>query len=625
MGIIGNIFVKLGLDNSAYKKGLNESQQKTSAFANSLEKVKGMMAAAFSVSAIIGFAKKSIQAFAEQEMAVAKLEAALKATNGAAGITSTEIQNLASSLQKVTLYGDEATIAAAQMLTKFKSIKGEIFKEAIKSAQDLATAMDMDLNSAIQQIGRALENPQQGLMLMRRNGVMFTEEVTAKIMRLVNEGKLYEAQLLVLQGLNDRFGGSAKAAADTAIGSWKLLGNAINDTMEIIGSAITPTKGLVFALSGFVGVINDIVGLTKGLSFIDKIGLLTGNVNSWKKTGEELKKINDETARGAIIAKNYTTNLKGVADAEARILSIQSSNIPNYIKEEAIKLLRIYIGENTKEASVTKGLIGTLEDEIAAKQELLNLETNPKNIRALNDEIALLNRKLGILKMTSEEYANYNQYRTNPLPKVTSGAGIQGSIVTNADDPITSSQKNTAQLISSNKEALDDFGMTLSDWESLGQQFNSVIQNSMISSFDALADALGDLSNINGASILAALLSPFADFAISLGTIILTSGTAIESLKAAIINMFGAGPHAAVLAGAALIAIGVGAKVGIAALSKSGSSGSSSQSTGSPTSYSGGYSVAGVSNEPLKVQVYGVLSGQDIVISSERTNVNRNR
>lgn len=610
MGIIGNIFVKLGLDNSAYKKGLNESQQKTSAFANSLEKVKGMMAAAFSVSAIIGFAKKSIQAFAEQEMAVAKLEAALKATNGAAGITSAEIKNLATSLQKVTLFGDEATIAAAQMLTKFKSIKGEIFKEAIKSAQDLATAMDMDLSSAIQQIGRALENPQQGLMLMRRNGVMFTEEVTAKIMTLVKEGKLYEAQLLVLQGLNERFGGSAKAAADTAIGAWKLLGNAINDTMEIIGSAITVTKGFASALAGFVGTINDIIGMTKGLNFIDKIGLLTGNVNSWEKAGKEIKKINEETARGAIIAKNYTANLKGVEDAQARIASIQSSKIPNYIKEEAIKLLRTYINESLKEEETTKGLIPVLEEQIAAKQELLSLETNPEKIRILNDEIALLNKKLDILKMTSKEYSNFNQYRTNPIKQVSAGSNIQGKATTQGVDPITGAQQKAAKLIELNKDVKDEFSANTAFWEEQAKQLDNVIQNSMINSFEALSDALGDLKNADMDAVLGALISPFADFAISLGTIILTSGIAIDSLKASLISFFGG---SAVVAGAALIAIGVGAKAAIKGLA---SKGSNSTSTGSNNSYSGGNIARAVGANEMTINVQGKLEGKDIYLSS---------
>ena len=76
-------------------------------------------------------------------------------------------------MQDVTKYGDEVTIDAMAIMSTFKSIKGDVFKEAIASAQDMATVLNTDLNAAVMQIGKALESPEIGLTALRRSGVSF--------------------------------------------------------------------------------------------------------------------------------------------------------------------------------------------------------------------------------------------------------------------------------------------------------------------------------------------------------------------------------------------------------------------------------------------------------------------
>ena len=129
----------------------------------------------------MSFAKECLGLSKVQAEAEKKLGAVIKATGAAAGLTADEMKKYASQLQDVTKYGDEVTIDAMAIMSTFKSIKGDVFKEAIASAQDMATVLNTDLNAAVMQIGKALESPEIGLTALRRSGVSFSQEQVKQI------------------------------------------------------------------------------------------------------------------------------------------------------------------------------------------------------------------------------------------------------------------------------------------------------------------------------------------------------------------------------------------------------------------------------------------------------------
>ena len=101
--------------------------------------------------------------------------------------------------------------------------------------------------------------------------------------------------------------------------------------------------------------------------------------------------------------------------------------------------------------------------------------------------------------------------------------------------------------------------------------------------------------------------------AISAGTMIMMTGTAIEALKASLVSFFGG---SAVVAGAALIAVGVAAKAGLSALASSGGK-SQRQASVSGGSFLGAKDYESRS-EMVTVQVEGKLKGSDIYISNQK-------
>ena len=111
------------------------------------------------VAAVYGAVKviKSLtDAYKIQEEAVAKVEAALKATGTYTPTLSNNLQELASQLQSVTTYGDESTLEMTALLQSLAKLNEEQLMQIIPAIQDFATGMGIDMNTAASLVGKTL-------------------------------------------------------------------------------------------------------------------------------------------------------------------------------------------------------------------------------------------------------------------------------------------------------------------------------------------------------------------------------------------------------------------------------------------------------------------------------------
>lgn len=243
MAYIGDLVVRITASTSQFEKSLAKSQGLFGKFVSVAKNNLGALAAGYaSFSALRGALSEATTAIQTQK----KLQAVLSATGHAAGLSAEEITNFASELQKVTNFGDDATINAAAMLATFKEIKGDVFKDALKAAADLSTVMEQDMKSSIVQIGKALNDPIKGVTALTRVGVSFTEEQKKQIRVLQESGDLMGAQAIILAELKSEFGGAAEAMADPVV----QMNNAIGDFAENIGFLALPS---IRALSEAIG------------------------------------------------------------------------------------------------------------------------------------------------------------------------------------------------------------------------------------------------------------------------------------------------------------------------------------------------------------------------------------
>ena len=235
-----NLSVKLSLNDKQFQSGLKKATRSIKKFGSSMKRTGQTLSRNLTLP-LVAFGAASIAAFDKQQKAIAQVEAGIKSTGGAAGLTSKQLQRMASELQGKTLFGDEVILkdATAQLLT-FTNIAGEQFARTQVAALNLATRLDGDLKSASIQLGKALNDPIANLSALSRSGIQFSEEQKKVIKELAETNRLAEAQTLILDELDKQYGGAAEAAAQAGAGGLKQLQNQFGDLMEEIGGMLIP-------------------------------------------------------------------------------------------------------------------------------------------------------------------------------------------------------------------------------------------------------------------------------------------------------------------------------------------------------------------------------------------------
>ena len=230
----------IGKVETAASKANSVMSRMSSVAGKAVRSIKSIAGAAMSFRGLVGMAavgvasKRAADAAGEQIAAERKLESVLAATGNAAGFTADELKRMASDLQQVTNYGDEATLSAMGVLASFTNIKGDVFRDATTAAQDLSAVMGQDLQSSVVQIGKALNDPIRGVTALQRVGVAFTQQQKDQITAMVEAGNSMGAQQLILAELKKEFGGAAEAMADP----FTQFGNAAGDVQEELGMLV---------------------------------------------------------------------------------------------------------------------------------------------------------------------------------------------------------------------------------------------------------------------------------------------------------------------------------------------------------------------------------------------------
>jgi hypothetical protein len=179
----------------------------------------------------------------------------LKSTAGVAGLTADELLNMATELQGVTTFGDEAIIKAQALLLTFKNVGEETFPAATRAILDMSEAMDTDLKSSTILVGKALNDPLRGLSALTRVGITFTKKQTEVIKQMAKTGDMAGAQAIIIEELNSQFGGQAQAAAETYTGKMEQMSNRFGDVKEMIGKVLL--EALVPFIEKIVGFVED--------------------------------------------------------------------------------------------------------------------------------------------------------------------------------------------------------------------------------------------------------------------------------------------------------------------------------------------------------------------------------
>lgn len=240
------------------------------------------------IAGVVAVSKDLISIYSVQEQAEVRLEATLRATGNAIGMSSKELKDLASSFQEVTTYGDEAIIEVEKLFVASGSVSRQALPRATEAVLDLAAAMGEDLNASAKRLAKALADPKSNLDSLKDANIQLSDAQKEEIKQLQEQGDLLGAQSIILDKVESSYGGIAKALADTDTGKLTQISNVWGDIKEGLG------KGLLDSISPALDVLYE--KLTKISAWITK-NVTADDVISLIKSGEPVDyKSMDESA-----------------------------------------------------------------------------------------------------------------------------------------------------------------------------------------------------------------------------------------------------------------------------------------------------------------------------------------
>jgi len=233
-------------------------------------------AAVAAAAAIAKIVYESVQAAPAAEQIDAKLTAVLRATGQAAGLARGEIGALAQAMKGAAGIDDDKIKSAAAVMLTYRNVQGETFKEGIKLAADLSAVMGSDLASATQQLGRALNDPEQALGALTRAGVQFSHSQQKMIKDFVETGQLGRAQAIIIEELKNKLGGAAEAMNTGYTKATNELKNSWDDLLKTIGGTDAVKSTTVSALGAISGWLANIKASIEHGDWADKLMAITG-------------------------------------------------------------------------------------------------------------------------------------------------------------------------------------------------------------------------------------------------------------------------------------------------------------------------------------------------------------
>lgn len=430
----------------------------------------GAAAAFFAARGLINAFSSVVAATEAQILAESQLNAALKSTQGVAGLTAKELTNMASALQKQTRFGDEAIINAQSLLLTFTKVGKDVFPDAIETVLNMSEAMGQDLQQGVIQVGKALNDPVLGVTALRRVGVQLSKQQEQQVKDFVKVGDVASAQKIILSELETQFGGVAKAAGETLAGSLAKMQNAVGDAQESLGEALSPA---IIAVSGFLtDAANAASGFFKRLTETN----LERTIRELGELGAETRRLEElRTKRIEFDLRKELIGTKSVKEIkEANVGLEQQLNEQLAIKEAAAIKIDELEAKGLTRINQRTGL-GSIElEKEFQKQELADaeyrrlleiLEANA-TILANNEQLLLIREKIAAFDVesgdTGEEGAENEEKKTKASDDfkknskeasvALAASAVQGKDMENAQKEFTKSVglaliKLTAQLI----------------------------------------------------------------------------------------------------------------------------------------------------------------------------------
>jgi hypothetical protein len=240
-----------------------------------------------------------IASLKELEQVENATNAVIESTGGKAGVTAAQVRKLAEAQENLTTVDDKVVQAGQNMLLTFTGIGSDVFPIATEAMVNMAVAMNngsaegVDLKSTAIQLGKALNDPIKGVTALRKVGVALTEQQQKDIKSLVKQGKMREAQLIILKELEVEFGKAGEAAGQGAAATQRRFDDAVEGAQQALATGLLPViEEVQKEMTGLLadeGNLSAIKGFGQGLAGAFREGIAFAKQIPWASIADAMK------------------------------------------------------------------------------------------------------------------------------------------------------------------------------------------------------------------------------------------------------------------------------------------------------------------------------------------------
>lgn len=216
-------------------------------------RIVGIVGAYVSFRGVQSLFRGVIRNTIEAEQVTAQLRATLQSTGEAAGLTFEKLTGMARQLSTETGLSEQEITRAQTRLLTYTNIVGDEFAAALQLAIDQSVRLGQGIEQSSEIIGQALQDPIKSMQTLGRQGFKLEGEQRALVRSLQETGRMAEAQAVIIEMLQESYGGAAVASRNTLGGALAGLRNAFGDLMRQEDGA----PGLVSAINSLTDTLQD--------------------------------------------------------------------------------------------------------------------------------------------------------------------------------------------------------------------------------------------------------------------------------------------------------------------------------------------------------------------------------
>lgn len=343
---LGTLTIDVIAEVGGFASGLDKSERRAEKWRKKVEaeaKLAGIALGTAIAAAVVMIGRNTIAA----EREVAQLDAIIRSTGGAAGYTRQQLLDMADTLSSKSTFSGGEIVEAQTRLLSYSGILASNIPRAMQAVIDQSARLGISVTQSAETIGRALESPSKAAAALAQQGfgAAFTKEVRGTIDELVKAGKEGEAQVMILEILEESYAGAAQAARDTFGGALQALGNTLNDITTAGDGSL---RGATDAVNELIATLNDpatregfnnlISGAVEAIGTLAQFAATTGNVA--KFVAEELAaRFNGPDATDVIRVQERMERLQRTIDAVQngrRTLGLSTLNASELIPSDLL-------------------------------------------------------------------------------------------------------------------------------------------------------------------------------------------------------------------------------------------------------------------------------------------------